>query len=207
MFRELLLARVSGFCALSEAQLDQLQQHYELMLKWNEVINLTRIERVEEAVDRHYAESLFLGTSLPAGSLNIADVGSGAGFPGVPVAVLRPEFEVTLIESHQRKAVFLKEACRGLPNVRVVPKRAEDLSRGFDWVVSRAVSWEDMEEMAFSLAPNLAFLGSEPPGVLDANAGVRIVPLPWDGYRKLIMVWDNPEHKRGDDLPRTPSPR
>src|ERR1700682_5683540 len=111
------------------------------MLRWNKTINLTRIERVEEAVDRHYAESLFLGSNLPPGRLSIADVGSGAGFPGVPIAILRPELSVFLIESHQRKAVFLKEATRGLPNVSVSSKRAEDLRQTFDWVVSRAVSW------------------------------------------------------------------
>ena len=78
MFRELLLERVAGFCQLTPSQLDELQRHYELMLRWNKVINLTRIEHVQDAVDRHYAESLFLGANLPAGRLRIADVGSGA---------------------------------------------------------------------------------------------------------------------------------
>src|ERR1700686_1014922 len=95
------------------------------MFRWNKTINLTRIEGIEEAVDRHYAESLFLGANLPAGPLKIADVGSGAGFPGIPVAILRPEVAVSLIESHQRKGVFLKEATRRLQNVTVISKRAE----------------------------------------------------------------------------------
>src|SRR6266436_9755293 len=99
------------------------------MLHWNKVINLTRIERLEEVVDRHYAESLFVGANLPFGSLTIADLGSGAGFPGFPIAVLRPECSVTLIESHKRKAVFLKEASRALPNVVVLAQRAEDVSQ------------------------------------------------------------------------------
>jgi len=59
VFRELLSSRVSAFCDLSSKQLGELEQHYELMLRWNKTINLTRIEGVEEAVDRHYAESLF----------------------------------------------------------------------------------------------------------------------------------------------------
>lgn len=178
MFRELLFQRVSGFCELSTAQLDQLQQHYELMLRWNKTINLTRIERVEEAVDRHYAESLFLGSNLPAGPLTIADVGSGAGFPGIPIGILRPEVFVWLIESHQRKSVFLKEATRGLPNVTVISKRAEDVVQKFDWVVSRAVSWRELQGL--DLAPKLALIGTDATGAA--------IPMPWANERRVILV-------------------
>jgi 16S rRNA (guanine527-N7)-methyltransferase len=178
VFRELLLKRVSAFCQLSANQLDQLQQHYELMLRWNKTINLTRIERVEEAVDRHYAESLFLGANLTSGPLKIADVGSGAGFPGIPIAISRPEVSVSLIESHQRKAVFLREATRGFLNVEVIAKRAEDVRQTFDWVVSRAVSWSDLEGL--SLAPRLALIGTDAEG--------KSIPLPWDHERRVIIV-------------------
>ena len=178
MFRELLLKRVSGFCHLSAMQLDQLQQHYELMQRWNETINLTRIERIEEVVDRHYAESLFLGANLPAGPLRVADVGSGAGFPGIPIAILRPEVSMSLVESHQRKAVFLKEATRSIPNVIVIGKRAEDLHQTFDWVVSRAVSWNDLESL--SIAPKLALIGTDAEGTS--------LSFPWSNERRLILV-------------------
>jgi 16S rRNA (guanine(527)-N(7))-methyltransferase RsmG len=153
------------------------------MVRWNKTINLTRIEEVQEVVDRHYGESLFLGANLPPGSLRIADIGSGAGFPGVPIAVLRPECTVTLIESHQRKAVFLKEATRNLANVRVVAKRAEDIVDSFDWAVSRAVSWENLSEMILGLAPSIALLGNMP-----AHEGAEILPIPWDPQRNLIIV-------------------
>jgi 16S rRNA (guanine527-N7)-methyltransferase len=83
-----------------------LRAHFELLQRWNKSLNLTRIDSVE----RNYGESLFLGRHLPPGPLRICDIGSGAGFPGFPVAVLRPDCEITLIEAHQRKAVFLKEA-------------------------------------------------------------------------------------------------
>jgi 16S rRNA (guanine527-N7)-methyltransferase len=178
VFRELLIQRVSGFCELSSVQLDQLQEHYELMLRWNKTINLTRIERVEEAVDRHYAESLFLGSNLPLGQLSIADVGSGAGFPGIPIAILRPEVYVSLIESHQRKAVFLKEATRKLPNVAVISKRAEDVLESFNWVVSRAVSWRDLQGL--DLAPKLALIGTDAPG--------KPLALPWMTERYICLV-------------------
>ena len=185
MFRDLLLQRVSAFCELSSAQLDQLERHYELMLRWNKTINLTRIDGVEEAVDRHYAESLFLGSKLPMGPLTIADVGAGAGFPGLPVAVLRPECKVTLIESHKRKAVFLKEASRSCSNITVVAQRAEEVTQTFDWVVSRAVSWEDLRKYASKLAPKLALLGnSVPPSSF---------PLPWQVSREtcvsIVNAW------------------
>jgi 16S rRNA (guanine(527)-N(7))-methyltransferase RsmG len=183
VFRELLVKRVSDFCQLSSKQLDQFEQHYELMLRWNKVINLTRIEVVEEVVDRHYAESLFLGSKLPPGPLRCADIGSGAGFPGFPVAVLRPECSVTLIESHKRKGVFLKEAARNLPNVAVLAQRAEEVTQAFDWIVSRAVSWEDLHRYATQLAPHLALLCNIAP------AGAKeIIPLPWLVSRETSYV-------------------
>ena len=152
------------------------------MLHWNKIINLTRIERLEEVVDRHYAESLFVGANLPPGSLTIADLGSGAGFPGLPIAILRPECSVTLIESHQRKAVFLKEASRGLPNLSVLSKRAEDVGGSFDWVVSRAVSPGAVLKIARRLAPDLALLCNSTS--LEAD---RVIPLPWAEPRNLLM--------------------
>jgi len=179
VFRELLVRRVSSFCDLSPVQLEQLEQHYELLLRWNKVINLTRIEVVEEVVDRHYAESLFLGSKLPTGSLRVADVGAGAGFPGFPVAVLRPECSITLIESHKRKAVFLKEATRSVQNTVVHAMRAEDEKELFDWIISRAVSWQDLRRFASRLAPNLALLcNSVPIGAKE------IIPLPWPVSRE-----------------------
>src|ERR1035437_3234294 len=110
MFADLLRQRLAGVVELSPGQVEALEAHYQLLLRWNRTLNLTSIKRMEEVVERHYCESLFLGTHLPQGGLRIADVGAGAGFPGFPVAVLRPDCSVTLIESHQRKAVFLREA-------------------------------------------------------------------------------------------------
>lgn len=149
---------------VSREQAQILEAHYHLMTKWNQVLNLTRIEDVDEVVRRHYGEALFLARQLPAGNLRIADIGSGAGFPGFPVAVVRPDCQVTLIESHQRKAVFLKEASRGLPSVRVSAKRAEAVAEEFDWAISRAVSYDGLSKSLNKLAPHAALLtGAEPP--------------------------------------------
>jgi 16S rRNA (guanine527-N7)-methyltransferase len=156
VFREL----VRRCAPLSDEQCDALESHYELLVRWNRVLNLTRIERLEEAVERHYCESLFLASQLDGG--RIADVGSGAGFPGFVVAIARPDCCVTLIESHQRKAVFLREASRNQPNVRVVAKRAEDVEDRFDWVISRAVSYIELGRLR--LGDRLAILtGAEEP--------------------------------------------
>ena len=126
------------------------------MLRWNAKLNLTRITGRAEAWERNYQESIYLARQLPPGPLRIADVGSGAGFPGIPIAIVRPECSVTLIVSHQRKAVFLREASRDLANVRVLAKRAEAVTETFDWIVSRAVSPEEVLKLNF--APNIALL-------------------------------------------------
>ena len=97
---------------------------------------------------RHYCESLFVAIHLPEEPVSVLDVGPGAGFPGIPMAILRPDCRFTLAESHQRKAVFLREATRHLSNVRVAARRAEEAAGAFDWVVSRAVKWPDVSRVA-----------------------------------------------------------
>ena len=161
MFVDLLQRR---FGALAPEQVAALESHYELLLQWNRKLNLTAITGTEEAVERHYGESLFLASHLPAGALRIVDIGSGAGFPGIPVAVQRPDCSVTLVESHQRKAVFLREATRKLHNIRVIAKRAEEVTEEFDWAISRAVSYDDLRRFLHRLASHAALLtGAEAP--------------------------------------------
>jgi 16S rRNA (guanine(527)-N(7))-methyltransferase RsmG len=164
VFAELLRKRLAGIAELSAAQMATLEAHFNLMVRWNKTLNLTTVIDPAEAVTRHYVESLFLGAHLPGGSLKVADIGSGGGFPGLPVAVLRADCEVTLIESHQRKAVFLREASRGLANVKVMPKRVEEVEDRFDWIISRAVSYEDLASAVRALADTAALLtGDEEP--------------------------------------------
>lgn len=164
-----------------------LERHYELLLRWNRVLNLTSIEAPEQIVERHYCESLFLAARLPAGALAIADVGSGAGFPGIPVAAARPDCRVTLIEAHQRKAVFLREATRGWANVRVLAARAESVVEQFDWAISRAVRLSQIERALERLAPRYAVLaGNDAPAASGRIAWHPPVPLPWGRSR---MLW------------------
>jgi 16S rRNA (guanine(527)-N(7))-methyltransferase RsmG len=177
-FRALLAAEFAPVGSLTEYQLDLLEQHYRLLCKWNKRINLTRIRGVPEAVRFHYCESLFLAQWLPKGKFRIVDVGSGAGFPGIPVAVLRPDCTVDLIESHQRKAAFLREASRQLPNVNIVAIRAEECTGRYDWMISRAVRVEHL--LKLQLAPNFALL-------LGAEDGKELesLKMPW-GERRIL---------------------
>lgn len=186
MFADLLRERLAGIVELSAGQLDALEAHYQLLLRWNRSLNLTSIRKPEEAIERHYCESLFLAAHLPPGSLRIADIGSGAGFPGFPVAVLRPDCSVTLIESHQRKAVFLRESTRTLPNVRVLPERAEGVQEEFDCAISRALSYKDLQPILKRIAANADLLtGAESPPDELGFSWEAAVPLPWGNQRFL----------------------
>lgn len=183
MFRELLAAEFAPYGSLSELQLRQLEDHFTSLTRWNERLNLTRIRDLADCVRFHYCESLFLAKFLPAGRHRVVDIGSGAGFPGIPVAVLRPECEVTLVESHQRKSVFLRDCSRELKNIQVVAKRAEDVTDKFDWLVSRAVAPSDV--LRLNISNNIALLiGQEDASNLSGVAQ----PIPWGKQRVLFHV-------------------
>lgn len=182
-FADRLRQEVRGILEPSDSQMEALFAHYELLLRWNERLNLTRVTSLEDAVSVHYAESIFAAAQLPPGALTVADIGSGAGFPGIPAAIVRPEWTVTLIESHQRKAVFLREATRLMSNVCVTAKRAEDVDATFDWILSRAVSLADLAPLLSRFGSNAALLaGPEDLSVL-ADFEWQSVPLPWGRQR------------------------
>lgn len=157
------LRRLAGPAALTAAQLDALWHHYELLERWNARINLTRVIELEEAVRFHYGESLFAASLVPAEARTLADVGSGAGFPGFVIAVARPELAVTLIESDQRKAAFLREAGDLAPNVRVVAKRSSEVEGRFDVAVARAVRAEEVVDFAMRACRWVIWIGTEAP--------------------------------------------
>jgi hypothetical protein len=129
---------------------------------------------------------------MPGGgdSATLVDVGSGAGFPGVPIAVLHPSWQVTLVESNQRKSVFLREASRHLENISVLPERAEVVKTDFDWVVSRAVNPEDLLANVPRLGRNVGLLLGEVNYLalrkFTSIAWSEPVRLPW-GDRRLCV--------------------
>lgn len=127
----------------SDFVLAQLQTYLGLLLRWNARINLTAIREPEQIIQRHFGESLFLARQVPRGASTLLDHGSGAGFPGLPIALARPEIAVTLAESHSRKAAFLREAVRALAidNVTIHGGRSEAIPGApkFSAVTLRAV--------------------------------------------------------------------
>jgi 16S rRNA (guanine527-N7)-methyltransferase len=134
----------------------QLSLYLELLLKWNARTNLTAIRDPEEIVRRHFGESLFAGQHLAPETNTLLDFGSGAGFPGLPIAILRPEIAVTLAESQNKKAAFLREVVRTLGlTVEIWAARVETMpkTRQFHTVTLRAV---DNMAAALSAAAPLA---------------------------------------------------
>jgi 16S rRNA (guanine(527)-N(7))-methyltransferase RsmG len=172
---------MTGLIAISPELLARLESHYSLLCRWNKRLNLTTVTDVEGAALRHYCESLYLSRVLSPG--RVVDVGSGAGFPGLVAAVAREDCDFDLVESHQRKAVFLKEASRGVHNVHVTPRRAETVSTSYDWAISRAV--RPLDVLGLNLAPKIALLiGEEDAGQLE---GFVIDRLPWGAKRVLAV--------------------
>jgi 16S rRNA (guanine527-N7)-methyltransferase len=139
-----LLAPYLGDERLSAKELEQLAQHLALLQTWNAKTNLTSVRDPEEIVTRHFGESFFAARNLFPDSqawATLVDVGSGAGFPGIPIAIARAGVQVTLVEAHGKKATFLKEVVRStdLENVRVAAVRAEAFHETADVVILRAV--------------------------------------------------------------------
>lgn len=111
-----------------------------VLLRWNARLNLTSIREVDGILSRHFVESIVCARAIPDGIRTLLDFGSGAGFPGIPIALCRPEMSVTLAESQMKKAAFLREVLRTLDLRAVVyGDRAEKLGTGFDCVAMRAV--------------------------------------------------------------------
>ncbi len=180
--------------ALSPRRLHDISIYIDILLRWNERINLTAISEPQEIVTRHFGESLFAARQLfptnptqgvsqkTPSARTAADVGSGAGFPGIPIKLWQPDLNLTLIESNHKKAAFLREVIRtlGLTDVEVIANRAEAVtSRKFDLVTLRAV--ERMQEVlptvARLLGPNgrlTLFLSSR-----QADAARSSLPLKW----------------------------
>ena len=145
----------------------KLLQHIELVAKWNRVYNLTAVRELDQMLTQHVFDSLAVVSHLKGKTL--VDVGSGAGFPGISLAIARPAMAVTLVEANHKKSAFLKQAVieLGLVNVDVVNARVETWKPAtrYDVVISRAFS--DLAEFV-ALAGHLCADG----GVLAAMKGV-----------------------------------
>ncbi|MGD0831231.1 MAG: 16S rRNA (guanine(527)-N(7))-methyltransferase RsmG [Terracidiphilus sp.] len=147
-----------GQAPLDATRARQFEKYYSLLFRWNARMNLTAIRDEEGILRRHFIESIACARALPSGIATLLDFGSGAGFPGIPIVICRPEIAVTLAESQGKKAAFLGEALRvlGTGNAKVHSGRAELLPTVFDCVILRAV---DKMELAVQAASCLVRVG------------------------------------------------
>ncbi len=196
---------------LTPTQLDQISTYIDLLIRWNSRVNLTAIRTPEEIITRHFGESLFAARHLfplgfhiplektPAHGL-LVDIGSGAGFPGLPLKIWSPQTRVTLIESNQKKVAFLREAIRALTltGIDVFSGRAQEFPPASAATITlRAVErFDQILPTAISLlAPSsrLALLISESQlspaqAIAPSLHWLPKIPLPLSTRRVLVIA-------------------
>ena len=134
---------------LTQDQLDKFKTYYQLLVEANKIVNLTSIVEEQEVAVKHFIDSLTCLKAIPLEtSINLVDIGAGAGFPGIPLKICLPEFSVILVESQEKKVNFMRKVISelGLKNIHAVHARAEDIGRNMEYretkdlVVARAVA-------------------------------------------------------------------
>jgi 16S rRNA (guanine527-N7)-methyltransferase len=208
-------ALLQPFCSTppTSLQLNRISTYIDILLKWNRKVNLTAVRDPEQIVVRHFGESLFTAeylfpksaaASASGSPIRLADVGSGAGFPGLPIKIVAPAIRLTLIESHNKKATFLREVirCLELSDAEVFTGRAQSFPRASSDVITlRAVEhFEEILPIAADLvaaAGRLALLiGQSQIGhVRDSGGGfdwMDPVPIPLSSARVLLIGSSSP---------------
>ena len=189
----------------TDRQRQQFQLYLDLLVRWNRAQRLTGPQSPDDIVRQLFLDSLLFLPCLPAGELAVADVGAGAGIPGVPLAIVRPEISVTLVESKRKRASFLRAVQRELQarNLTVIEGRAGhmtaegELEGVFDVVVSRGVgALRELHQIAMRyLKSGGLFVASGPPieppmtrGELVTGITPHTVTVPELGARRVFMT-------------------
>ena len=178
----------------------QIQQYIKILLAWNDKVNLTAIRDPLEILYRHFCESMFAGFSVPMERGRLADAGTGAGFPGLPLKIMRPGLQIFLIESNLKKATFLAEVIRelGLRDAQVLVRRYEELGEEIaplDYVCARALGeypkfldWAHSDQLGASEVA--LWIGSNDLPEIRKNLNWdwrEPIPVP-NSLRRLILV-------------------
>jgi len=190
--------RNANLAPLPKVAYEQMEAYLEILGRWNARLNLTSLRSPAEIMRRHFVECAFAAEKLPTGIATLMDYGSGAGFPGMVIAICRPEISVTLAEAHAKKASFLREVVRSLGlQAEVYSSRVEEMpgSRRFDAVSMRAV--EKMEQ-AIPMAINhveqfLALLTTQPLAIAYREQFLELefrdgIPLPNSEQAILVLA-------------------
>jgi 16S rRNA (guanine527-N7)-methyltransferase len=181
----------AGLKNLPEQALEKFENYMALLIKWNSKLNLTAVREPEAIIRRHFVECIQCAQALPdsSGQPTVLDFGSGAGLPGIPIAICRPELRVTLGESQKKKVAFLREADRSLDlEVEVFDGRVEEMApeRLFSIVTLRAV-----DKMAGACRVALSRLAPEGEIILFATEGTEgalKAALPEVSWQELLPV-------------------
>lgn len=189
----------------SKEQVNAFMTYLPELKKWNKAYNLTAMKTDEDIIIKHFLDSLLYLKAIPEGTIKIADVGSGAGFPGIPMKIIRPEIETTLIEPSRKKSAFLRHIIRqlGLEKIEVIEKRVEDVGGPlaapllFDVAVTRALfEIKDFIKRASHIVKKGGlFILSKGPKVEEELKGLRGIryellttPLPLTNIRRYIVI-------------------
>ena len=184
---------------LTPAQEDALNLHARELFLWNKKINLTAIRSPKEVAEKHFVDAVAVSRFIPSG-IRLMDLGSGGGFPGLPIKVMVPDIDLTLVDASRKKINFLKQVIRvqGLDQARAVHSRVEDLhedsdyAEGFDGVISRGFA--NLEKFVELAQPLL-----KPQGVLYAlkgdNGPAEITPALEDQFKIETEFYSLPFEK------------
>jgi 16S rRNA (guanine527-N7)-methyltransferase len=180
---------------------EAIRAYISMLLRWNNKISLTTVDDTLEILKFHFGESFFAAKAVPIGNGRLADVGSGAGFPGLALAILLPDLDVLLIESNLKKATFLSEVIRtlALRNVKVWRGRREEMPKdansGFDFVTARALGHHDdllswSKEVLDSTGKTVLWISAEEAGRVSAAESWKWrspISIP-DSERRVLLV-------------------